>query len=194
MNVPVTETDEECDTKFRRNIGYTNYCFNREAEETAFQYTNFILDKYEKNPEKCRFPITLGLHKKYINRWKGCIFGYFTVASRTGRHIWIQSPFWNNNTKRFKLRIDSSGKEYILTKFGKIYAHDYLSIPIAHLEQSYKDMKELMRRQLGYVISRGHLEEYNYVRLPRHPGYIEITSVEELQDYYGGIAKTLDAY
>lgn len=191
MNVLSEENDGKRNTEFRLHTGYTNVCVNSKAKKLVFEYSNFVLNKYAENPENCRFPITLGLHKKYINRWSGRLFGYFIPIKRTGQHIWITSPVWNSKVKGFKLRKDIRGNEYILTKFGKIYAYDYLLTPINQLGRSYIEMWRLMKRQLDYITSLGYLEEYNRTYLP---GFIKITSVEELQDYYGGIAKDLESY
>ena len=191
MNVLFEETDERRNLIFRLRTGYTNTCVNDKAETIAFQYINYVIDKYTKNPEKCKRPITLGLYKEYINRWRGSLFGYFIPTQRTSQNIWITSQVWNNKVRGFKLRKDTWGNEYILTKFGKIYAYDYLPAPINQLEQSYKEMQDLMKRQLDYIVDRGHLEEYNYVYLP---GHIKVTSVEELRNYYGGIAKSFGTY
>lgn len=191
MNIHIAEIDERCNAEFRLNTAYTNYRVNNKAEKIAFQYINYVLDKYEKNPEKCKRPITLGLYKEYRNRWRGSLFGYFIPMQRTTQYIWMQSQSRQNYRRGFKLHKDTWGNEYILTKFGKIYAYNCLSMPINQLEQSYKEMRDLMKWQLGYIINRGHLEEYGYVYLP---GHIKITSVQELQDYYGDIAKSLGSY
>lgn len=191
MNILSEENDRKRNTKFRLYTGYTNTCVNNKAELIAFEYSNFILNKYAENPEKCRFPITLGLHKEYMNLWSGSLFGYFIPTHRTNQNIWMRSPVWKDKAKGFKLRKDIWGHEYILTKFGKIYAYDYLPISINQLEQSYKEMQDIMKRQIDYIADRGHLEEYNYVYLP---GHIKITSVKELLNYYGGIAKSLGSY
>lgn len=191
MNILSPETNENRNTKFRLNTGYTNTCVNDKAALISFQYSNFILDKYAENPERCRFPIALGLYKEFIRYWRGYLLGYFIPAQRTSQYIWMQSQPGNNKERRFELRKDTWGNEYILTKFGKIYAYDSLSIPINQLEQSYKEMQDLMKRQIDYIVNRGHLEEYNYVYLP---GHIKVTSVEELHNYYGEIAKTLCSY
>lgn len=182
---------EKQNTEFRLQTGYTNCCMNNKAETIAFQYINYVIDKYTKNPEKCKRPITLGLYKKYRNRWRGSLFGYFIPTQRTSQNIWMQCTIRQNDVKRFKLRKDTWGNEYILTKFGKIYAYNYLPLSINQLEQLYKEMQDLMRWQLGYIINRGRLEEHGYVYLP---GHIKITSVSELQKYYGGIIKDLGFY
>ena len=191
MNVLFEETNGKQNLIFRLRTGYTNTCVNDKAALIAFQYNTFILNKYTENPESCRFPTALGLHKEYMNRWSGHLFGYFIPIKRTNQHIWITSPVWNNKVRGFKLRKDTWGNEYILTKFGKIYAYDCLPAPINQLEQSYKEMQDLMKRQLDYIVDRGHLEEYNYVYLP---GHIKVTSVEELYNYYGEIAKSFGSY
>lgn len=176
---------------FSLNTGYTNACINDRARKLAFNYSNYIINIHAKNPEKCSYPLALGLHNKYRNYWSTHAFCYLIPTHRTSYYIWMQSPFWGNNTKRFKLRIDSLGKEYILTGFGKVHSYDCLPISVAQLEQFYKEMRDLMKWQLGYIINLEHLEEYNYVYFP---GHIKITSVEELQNYYGGIAKALESY
>lgn len=191
MNASSAETNENRNTKFRLNTAYTNCRINSEAEKIEFRYINFVLDKYAKNPEKCNSPIALGLYKEFIRYWRGCLLGYFIPTQRTSQSIWMQSQPWNNKARRFELRRDAWGHEYILTKFGKIYAYDYLPIPINQLEQSYKEMQDLMKCQIDYIISRGHLEVHKFAYLP---GLIKITSVEELQDYYGEIAKSLDSH
>lgn len=166
--------------KFQLNTVYSAPAFNLKLGKAYANTWKFYANLYDKHPQDCDYPKARLLWKEHVEKYATKAYNYFTLVKRTTNYLTLS--ILGKYHRRFLIRTDENGLEYIIYENAPLYAYDIDELSVDAANQKYNDIwneRDLSRR---YIQALMHLEEHGYVYVAG--GYGEnakrVITIEEL--------------
>lgn len=164
---------------FQINKVYSNAQQNAIFGDICTNKARFMTKLYQERPHTCPWPLAMDEAKKQLEAYKDA-FTYFYPTKRTKCFIYMMEASIKLE-RRFKLRIDANGNEFVEIDKVPLYATDLLNMNVDEAYNKHENIRRASANHTLYIEKLSELEQYGYTYVANNH---KLTTIDELRQFY----------